>query len=352
MRPLDQQADIDSRQWTFKLRPYADAKTIWTRLLQAVPITSLYHTDRWLRLLHRALGLRLWVATIERRHDVRAACVLGRTRNPFVKRLASLPFSDYCPPLATDEQAQSALLGALTRNLRHPCEIRGVGIGDPWQTVGCFQSWSLDLSRPLAAIERTVAGGLRRKIRRATEAGVEISRHHDQRYVERYYALHTETRYRQGIPTQPFRLFTALQETFSPDDSLQVWLATDKGVDVAGIVLLRHGDQLYYKWGARRLSAPVGASHMLMWEVIRQHAGCMQVLDLGRTDVRNRGLAQFKKEVGGKPSELPYSFFPRAPLHVSAEALTGLRKELSGLWGYLPLGVANRLGGLLYPYLG
>jgi hypothetical protein len=346
------QSPNGSRHWTFRLRPYADAREIWGGLCETLPGAGLYHSDRWLGLLNRALGLRLWIATIQRQSDVRAACVLGQTRNPFGKTLASLPFSDFCPPLATDEQAQSALLEGLARNLGRPCEIRGVAGPHPWQTVGCFQLWSLDLARPLAAIERTVNGGLRRKIRRAGEAGVEISHGQSRQHLERYYALHAETRYRQGIPTQPMRLFTALRENFSAQDSLQVWLASSKGADVAGIILLRDRDQLYYKWGARRLAAPVGASHMLMWEVIRANAGRARTFDLGRADVTNRGLAQFKKEVGGSATELPYSFFPTAPQHISAESLTGLRKTLSQVWSRLPFGIATGLGGLLYPYLG
>jgi lipid II:glycine glycyltransferase (peptidoglycan interpeptide bridge formation enzyme) len=240
----------------------------------------------------------------------------------------------------------------LIHNLGRPCEIRGLAGPQPWQTVGCFQSWSIDLARPLAAIERTVNGGLRRKLRRASEAGVEISHGRSLQHIERYYALHAETRYRQGIPTQPIRMFTTLRETFSADGGLQVWLATHKGADVAGIIVLRDRDQLYYKWGARSLSAPVGASHLLLWDVIREYAGRAGVFDLGRADVSNHGLAQFKKELGGSATALPYAFFPKAPQHISAEALTGLRKTLSRVWSHLPLGVATGLGGLLYPYLG
>jgi hypothetical protein len=349
---IDRRADSGLRQPTFRLRRYADARAAWEDLRNTASTPKLYHTDRWLNLLQRALGLRLWVATIEQGSEVVAACVLGQTKNPFVKTLASLPFSDSCPPLAVDDHASSAMLEALAAHLKRPCEIRGVAGPPPWQTVACFQLWSVDLARPLPVIERSVNGGLRRKIRRAGEAGVEISHGNSLRHIERYYALHAETRYRQGIPTQPIRLFTLLQETFSADDSLQVWLASDRGGDVAGIILLRDRDHLYYKWGARRLSAPVGASHMLLWEVIRQYAGKARVFDLGRTDVSNQGLAQFKKELGATAADLPYSFFPKAPRHVSAEALSGMRKTLSRAWTHLPFGVAQGLGGLLYPYLG
>ncbi len=349
---IDSRADNGLGQSTFRLRPYADAKATWEHLRNAASTTNLYHTDKWLDLLNRALGLRLWVATIEQGSEVLAACMLGQTKNPFVKTLASLPFSDFCPPLAVDDHATSAMLEALASNLNRPCEIRGVSGPQPWETVVCFQLWSVDLARPLPVIERSVNGGLRRKIRRAGESGVEISHGNSLRHIERYYALHAETRYRQGIPTQPIRLFTLLQETFSADNSLEVWLASDRSGDVAGIILLRDRDHLYYKWGARRLSAPVGASHMLLWEVIREYAGKARVFDLGRADVSNRGLAQFKKELGATPVALPYSFFPKAPRHVSAEALTGVRKTLSRAWTLLPFGLAQGLGGLLYPYLG
>jgi Acetyltransferase (GNAT) domain len=263
-----------------------------------------------------------------------------------------LPFSDTCPPLAVEPQAQSALLEGLISNTGARCEMRGVAAPEPWQKVGCFQLWSLDLARPAAEIERSVAGVLRRKVRRARELGVEISHGSNMDYVRRYYALHAATRHRQGIPTQPRRLFTALQETFSPDGSLGIWLATHQGTDVAGGVLLREGDQLYYKWGARRLTGPGTANHLLMWEVICEYAGKVRICDLGRTDVSNQGLEQFKKELGGRSEALPYSFFPRAPQQISSESLTGMRKTLSRVWTRLPAGAATTLGGWLYPYLG
>ena len=337
--------------WTFNLRPYADASRLWSEFRDGVPSVTIYHSDNWLELLRRAYGVTLWVATVQRGSEVRAGCVLAQTKNPLGRKLIALPFSDFCPPLATDNQAQTALLDWLAQNLR-TCEIRGLAAQPPWQTVDRFEAWSFNLARPLAEIQAAVDSRLRRKLRRSSEAGIEISHGSNIQDVKRYYALHAETRHRLGVPTQPMRMFTLLQEIFAADGGLEIWFASHHGIDVAGVVALRYRDQLYYKWGARQPSAPPGANHQLVWTLMCAHAGHFRFMDLGRTDIENPGLIQFKKEIGARPSPLPYTFFPKAPRQVSAERMTGWRGALSGVWRHLPGAVARNLGGLLYPYLG
>jgi Acetyltransferase (GNAT) domain len=337
--------------WTFQMRPYRERSGVWNDLRNSDPVAGLYHGDAWLTLLTNAFGLNLVLATIERGSEVRAGCVLARSRNPFARKLIALPFSDACPPLSTDQDAVPALLSALRDQVKNlDFEIRGLTGPERWETVECFQRWSIDLSRPESGTARKLEGGIRRKLRRAREAGVDIISGNSREFVDRYYALHSKTRHRLGIPSQRLSLFTLMQQIFS-GDAVEIWLAVHKGADVAGLLLIRDHDQLHYKWGARLLSAPNGTQHLLTCEVVDKYVGKLKALDLGRADVSNAGLTQFKREVGGVPSPLPYAFYPRAPRNVSAEALTGTRKALSNIWKRLPSGVANELGGLLYPYL-
>jgi hypothetical protein len=337
--------------WTFQIGPYRERSGVWNDLQNSDPAADLYHRDAWLSLLNRVFGLNLILATIERGSKVRAGCVLARSRNPFARKLVALPFSDDCSPLSLDKAAVPALLSSLRDQVKHlDCEIRGLTGPERWETVDCFQHWRIDLSRPDSGTARKLEGGVRRKLRRAREAGVDIVSGNSREFLNRYYALHTETRHRLGIPSQPLSLFTLMQQIFSTD-AVEIWLAMHKGSDVAGLILIRDNNRLHYKWGARVLSAPNGTQHLLICEVVDKYAGKLKALDLGRADISNAGLTQFKKEVGGVPSPLPYAFYPTAPRNVSAEALTGTRKTLSNIWKRLPSGVANELGGLLYPYL-
>jgi hypothetical protein len=337
----------------FAVQPFALAQETWRRALATLPGSTLYHRPRWLSVLSRSYGLRLWLAVLERDAELLAACVLAQSRKPFgTGRFIALPFSDSCPPLARDGDAMDEMLRqmALDETLGRGCEVRGVGAPRPWQTSNFFAIWTLELARPMAEIERHYGRGVRRKLRQAGEAGVTIESGADAALVKRFHTLQVETRLRLGLPAQPLRFFKLIHEIFGATGDMEVWIASHRGRDLAGSFLLREGDCVHYKWSARRLLEPSSANHLLTHATIEHLAGRARLVDLGRCDVRNSGLSRFKREWGAEPHPLPYSFFPLAPSHVSSEVLSGPRRAMSNLWRHLPVPAARILGSALYGY--
>lgn len=335
-----------------RLRPLAEVQSLWSGFAAQAPGALLYHREPWLDLLRRAFGLELWVATFESGGELRAACVLAQSKRPFRPRLIALPFSDMAPPLALERSAMLALLGNLSAlGGRGGYEIRGLAVPEPWQVASCFSLWMLNLERPAPALERALGENFRRNLRRAARAGVRVERGRQVAHLERFYALHLQARRRLGLPAQPARFFKLLGELFAPAELLEVWIASHGSRDAAALVMLRDGDRLYYKWGARASAGMAGASQLLFWSVLEEFAGRLRLLDLGRTDTRNLGLSRFKHELGGRPVALPYSFFPHQPRQVSAEALSGGRRLLSRLWRHLPLPATRLLSAAVYEYL-
>lgn len=335
----------------FQILPIAEARPLWRRLIDSLPGATLYHRDPWLELLERCWGLRLSVAAITRGRELDAGCVLARLRNLLSTRMVGLPFSDFCAPLAADQRSSDALLAELVR-LQPGCrlELRGVAAPRPWRSVNCFERWTLDLAQPFAALERAMGANFRANARRALRAGVRVENGRGAEHVARFYALQLATRRRLGVPPQPRRLFVTAHEIFSRDDNCQVWLASIRGKDLAGLFVLRDGNDLYCKWSAHRPGIVQGASHLLNVSLIEEFAGRARLLDRGRVDIRNSGLRHFKKDQGAKPAPVPYSYFPEAPRRVSAETLSGPVKILSRLWRHLPLPVTRVLGTALYGY--
>jgi hypothetical protein len=336
----------------FQIQPLADARPLWRRLTDALPGATLYHREAWLELLARCWGLRLSVATIGRGDEVGAGCVLARRQNLLSQWLVGLPFSDFCSPLAVDERSSEALLTELVRRQPECClEMRGAAAPWPWQSVNCFERWTLDLAQPFATLERAMGHNFRANARRALRSGVRIESGCSAEHVARFYALQIATRRRLGVPPQPRRLFRMACEIFSRDGNCEIWLASVGGRDAAGLFVLRDGDDLYCKWSARRPDTVEGASHLLTVSLIEKFAGKARLLDRGRVDIRNAGLRHFKKDQGAKPSPLPYAYFPGAPSRISAETLTGPMKIASRVWRHLPLPVTRLLGSALYGYL-
>ena len=334
------------------IRPLAQALEQWRQLGQASGQAHLFHTPQWAEALRRAYGFRVLAATMERQGKIVAGCLLSRTKNPFARHLVALPFSDSCPPLGVDEAATAALMRGLAAepHLGANLEIRGIRAPAPWQTVDCFERWSLNLERPFAEIQRKVDRNFRRQTRRAAET-VKVETGDSEAMLRRFYAIQLETRRRLAVPPQPLRFFAIVREVFVRDHAIEVWLASSEGRDQAAVVLLREGSRLYVKWSARAAESAAGASHLLFYNLLEHHAGKAGELDLGRTDARNVGLARFKAEMGASSEPLPYSYFPQVPHRTSAEAPEHSTSALARTWRRLPLPVTRAIGAIAYRYL-
>jgi hypothetical protein len=337
------------------VRSFDEGRAMWNEMLTRCPTATLYHQNTWLELLERAYGFRLHVVTLEDLRYVVAACVFARIKTPLLRRrFVALPFSDFCPPLALSEDAELRLMQAMKRRT-YPgaaLEVRGVGIpAEGWECVERFVNWTLSLEPGLTTIERGLSTNFRRNLRRAARENIVVSRGSGEDYLQRFYRMHLLTRRKLGLPAQPWRFFKLLHEIFAASNDVEVWVASRSGRDIAGTVMLRTGKQIYYKWGARRPGDDSRANHLLIWNALEEYCSNAESIDLGRTDIRNDGLMRFKKELGASASTIPYSYSPRAPQEISAEALSGARKAAATIWRNLPVSAARLLEQAFYRYL-
>jgi hypothetical protein len=336
----------------FSIARWPDALPLWRTALAKLPDATLYHRERWLEALRSCYPFDLRVATLHRHGELRAAAVLARSRKLFSTRMMSLPFSDSGEILAVDADSASDFCNELVAsNEAHSIEIRGTAGPAPWKNVDCFLHWKLDLKRPFAEIYAGISRNVKNGMKRARKDNIQIERGGGLDYISRYYELQLATRRRLGVPPQPARFFTTVHENFSKAGDCETWFATRSGADLAGLIVLREGDDIYYKWGARAESAHPGANHLLVMRMIEEFAGKARSLDLGRCDSRNQGLCRSKSELGAVSRPLPYAFFPAAPRHISSEVLSGPAKLVSEVWKKLPLPVTRVLGEALYRYL-
>lgn len=74
------------------MRPWIGGPQPWTSLATPANGATLSHDERWLRLLQRAYGFKIAVATISAGCEPAAASVLARSKNPFNPRVMGLPF--------------------------------------------------------------------------------------------------------------------------------------------------------------------------------------------------------------------------------------------------------------------
>ena len=334
------------------MTPWPDALPLWRTALSRLSGATFYHCEPWIDSVRAAYSMQLQVATLHRDGELRAAAALARVRRILSTRLIALPFSDCADPLAMDDESRADFMRALAgSNPAASIEIRGATGPAPWQNVDCFGHWTLDLKRPYsdiaAGFSRTVKGG----IKRGLKDNLQIDRGSSIDYISRFFDLQLETRRRLGVPPQPFNFFKTVHERFSRDGDCEVWFARFEGRDHAGLVLLRSGDKLCYKWGARVENGHPGGNHLLVARMLEAYAGEAESIDFGRCDMRNQGLVRSKSELGGVSRQLPYAFFPKAARNISSEVLSGPAMLVSEIWKRLPLPVTRVLGEALYRYM-
>lgn len=334
------------------MTPWPEALPLWRIALNRLSGVTFYHCEPWIDSVRAAYSMKLQVATLHRDGELRAAAALARVRGILSTRLVALPFSDSAEPLAIDEESRADFMRMLVAsNPAASIEIRGAAGAEPWQNVDCFGHWMLDLKRPrheiAAGFSRTVKSG----IKRGLKDNLQIDRGSSIDYISRFFDLQLDTRRRLGVPPQPYNFFKTVHEKFSREGDCEVWFARFEGRDHAGLVLLRSGDKLCYKWGARVENGHTGANHLLVGQMIEAYAGEAESIDFGRCDMRNQGLVRSKSELGCVSHPLPYAFFPKAPRNISSEVLSGPAKLVSGIWKRLPLPVTRVLGEAFYRYM-
>ena len=331
----------------------------WHRFVTEMPDCTPFHHPAWAQMLaatYHYPGLAVGI------RDGRGRLVAGA---PFLevrgvsgrRRWISLPFTDECPPLATDPGGVSELGGALValQERRHgpAIEIRGRVDGIGWRSGADAVIHELELSPDVDQVRgRFSKSQVVRNISRAERAGVSVRRANANCDLEEFYALHTRTRRRQGVPVQPRRFFELMWTRLIEPGLGYILLAyTGGNVASAGAVFLRDRGTTIYKFGASDPGSwPWRPNHLIFWTAIQDAcAHGDRRFDFGRTDLGNDGLRAFKRAWGGRERPLVYSaLVPGA----AAGAERALTRALSVTIRNSPPWVCRGVGAALYRFAG
>lgn len=325
-----------------------------------------YYRPAWLDLLQRLYGYRLHLLTSRGTGgQITGLLPLCSMQSPLTgKRLVSLPFSDYCPLLAEDEDSASDLLEQAIRLAEHKrvryLELRAGASETLARRADLVKSdlyvrWLLPLSNDPDALWAGLRKPVQHQIKKARKMGVQVRMAEARAEVEHYYRLHLQTRCKKhGMPAQPQQYFYAAWDAFAASGNMQIVLAEYENKVIASMVLFACGSTVQYAYGASdEAYLHLAPNNLLMWTAISW--GCSQgysTLDMGRTARENAGLMEFKRRWGALQEELPYYYYP----HIEGLATTSEQSQkfrlLTRCWRTLPLQIAGPLGGYLYKHLG
>ena len=327
---------------------------------------TFYYDPAWLELIARLYGYSVIpLTTTDQAGHVTGFLPLCFMQSPLTgRRIVGLPFSDYCPLLAENEESANELIDAAIdlvrqRKVRY-LELR-TGPNDtlaqrPDMVQGdLYVRWLFSLAAQPDDNWKNLRKPIQHQIKKSQKLGVQVRPVAKREEVEHSYRLHLQTRSKKhGMPAQPRRFFYDAWDAFAPNGAMQILLAEYEGNVIASMVLFASGDTVRYAYGASdEHYLHLAPNNLLMWTAITwgsTHG--YKILDMGRTARDNEGLMEFKRRWGAVQEALPYYYYPRMDGLASTSEQSWKFRMLTSNWRRLPLRVTGPLGGMLYKHLG
>ncbi len=328
----------------------------WDSLTRSREDCQFFQLSAWPRVLAESYGHRPILLTIGAGAS-RDLLPLMEVASPITgRRGVSLPFADFCQPLAQDQQSvaqlqRMALAEGKRRRWRY-VEFRGPCLVEGAQPSLSFHEHVLGLQGGAEAMLARCEPSVRRAIRKGAQSGLKISVGRSPADIEVFYKLHSMTRKRHGLPPQPFRFFESIaRHVFEIRAGFAVIARLD-GRPVAANVFFRNGREAIYKYGASDFAyQQLRPSNLVMWEGMKACAAeGAESLHLGRTSISNEGLRRFKLGFGAQETTLRYyryDFRQSNFVTVHDRADTWMNR----VFGLMPSSLLRICGRILYPHL-
>lgn len=319
--------------------------------------STIFHSCDWSGVLEETYGYHPLYFTLEKSGRYCGCLPVMEVLSRFTgKRGVCLSFSDYCGSIVQNEEDFKLLFDSVvsygrSRKWRY-IEFRGEAFLAKETPSKIYSHHVIELSPDDDFMLSRIRKSTVRNIHKAVKEGVTVEMSSTLDGIMQFYKLHCLTRKRQGLPPQPEKYFKKLHEKIICRNLGFTGLARQGDVMVAGLVCLHFGIHAIYKYGASDAELQhLRANNLLFWETMRtcSRQG-FRYFSLGRTDLENNGLLNFKNGWGGKKSDLNYYRYDVAAARFSCV------KEVS--WGVkvllkrMPVCVLRLLGELAYPHLG
>lgn len=343
----------------FSLNPLQDSR--WSELVEGNPKASVFHSLGWLQALHRTYGYTPIAYTTNPPGAQLANGVVFCIVRSYLtgQRIVSLPFSDHCEPLVSDDGERSVLFEFVVEESKRRrwkyVEVRpratdlaliaGFGRGEE------YLFHTVDLRDELDTVfARFHKDSVQRRIRHAEREGLTYKVGNSTALLEVFYDLMVMTRRRHKLPPQPVTWFKNLLECMG--HRIKIRLALKSGEPVACVVTLHFQNTVVYKYGCSNIAFNnLGATAFLFWKTIQEakESGAIE-FDLGRSDFDNSGLIAFKDHWASTRNELTYWRNPAPVLGVSGEGWRA--RTAKRIFASLPKSLLSAAGRVLYRHVG
>lgn len=330
----------------------------WDELLLTSDQSIFFQTSAWARVLCESYNYKpLYFITTD--NGKLSSLIPVMEVNSFLtgKRGISLPFTDYCTPIADSEDQLNILTEKLIDHGKQAgwkhLELRGgMDYLEKSPASATFISHSLHLTDSEQDIYNSFRASNRRNIKKAAKSGIKVAFNNTWGSVETFYHLNSITRKHHGVPPQPKFFFKRIFEHIISRDKGIVAIASHEGIPVAAAVFFHFGKKALFKYGASiRKYHHLRPNNLLMWETIKHYLQeGYQYFSFGKTETHNKGLMQFKKGWGTRERLIYYYTYDLKSNQFTARKTTF--KSSYNFFKLLPAPLLKLAGNLLYRHVG
>ncbi len=331
----------------------------WNELVLSHKDRSFFHSSNWAQVLSETYRYKPLYFLIVANNILSGLVPLMEVDSRLTgKRGVSLPFTDFCEPIACDESQLQDIFQKMIEYGKNSgwkyIEIRpGSLLSRDTQPSSFCIGHVLDLSPGLDQIFTAFRDSTKRNIKRARGSDVQITIGNSRQSVEEFYRLNCITRRDHGLPPQPYYFFEKIYMHVLSKDFGIVVLASHQGKNIAGAVFFHFGDSAVYKYGASdKRYQHLRANNLVIWEALQWYCERgYKTFHFGRTEPQNAGLLQFKRGWGASEHPINYYKYDLKKNEFVADPLrtNGVHNSI---FRRTPLPLLKIAGSVLYRHMG
>ena len=331
----------------------------WDQLLLCHKDHCFFHSSAWAKVLHEAYGYQPLYFTAFSGNEIKLLVPIMIVSSFLTGcRGVSLPFTDMCPVIISDDYEPDDILDFLINygkqfNWKY-LELR---TGKYSNHHMCMPTEYFGHVLPLKENQGAIFSGFRdstkRNIKKATNEGVKVHISNTLDAVREFYRLNCITRKRHGLPPQPYSFFEKIHDNIISQDNGIIILALHNNQAIGGAVFFHFGNKAIFKYGASDYAFQnLRANNLVIWAAIQYYINKkFESLDMGRTSTDNNGLIQFKKGWGVQQKKLYYHKIYLSN-HTSATNSTWLNFATQKMISNLPIPLLKLIGKFTYKHIG
>ncbi len=331
----------------------------WNELILKHKNYSFFHTQEWAKVLvdtYKFTPNYFWVTGNDGLTTILPAMFV--TSWITGKRIVSLPFSDYCPPLFSDDSSKSLILNKILEyckieNLKF-IEFRTLDSNFPSPNESFRKDYrhSLIINKKQDELFKAFSDNTKRNIKKANKEGLKLEIRNDENGIREFYKMNCITRKKHGLPPQPLSFFSNILKTIIKKGLGDIIFAVHKDNIIAGALYLKFKNKIIYKYGA---SYPefneLRGNHFVMWEAIKKYSAEGYIdFDFGRTELNHDGLRRFKQGWAAEESYIYISRINHNMVNIPSEIKTSGYHNL--IFSRTPLFFLRIIGGAFYKHMG